>query len=61
MSKNKIIAIVVWAFTLFVPLANWMFMEELGNGVMYLVWFLLAVTLTFVGAYFFSKKDKANA
>lgn len=59
MSKNKIIGIIVWAITLFVPMANWMFLEDLGSGVMYLVWFLGTIIGTFVGGYFFSKKELA--
>ena len=54
MGKNKIIGIVIWLITLVGPLKSWMF-NDFGTGFYYLLMFLLALTGTFVGSYFFSK------
>jgi uncharacterized membrane protein YeaQ/YmgE (transglycosylase-associated protein family) len=61
MNKNKLIGIVVWAITLFGPMAQWMFTEDLGSGMGYLAYFVATIAGTFVGGYFFSKKENVAA
>lgn len=55
MNKNKIVGIVVWFLTLVLPLKYWMF-NDFGTGITSLFMFIGAVTGTFLGGYFFSKK-----
>ena len=59
MDKNKLIALVIWAVTLFIPF-NLGFMNDPQPSFTTLIMFLLTLTGIGFGAWFFSKKSNKN-
>lgn len=59
MSKNKLIAFVIWALTIIIPF-NMGFMIDPGPDMTTLFTFLFTITGMGLGAYFFSKKDASK-
>lgn len=59
MSKNKLIAIVIFALTIFIPF-NMGFMIDPGPDSTTLFTFIFTIVGMGLGGYFFSKKDSAN-
>lgn len=56
MSKNKMIALVIWFFTLAVPFQIG-FLSNLEPNFSTLMMFVLTLTGTGLGSYFFSKQE----
>lgn len=59
MSKNKLIAIVIWFVTILIPF-NLGFMTEPGPDLTTLFTFLFTLLGMGLGGYFFSKKDASK-
>ncbi len=59
MSKNKLIAIVVFAVTIFIPF-NMGFMSDPGPNLKTLFTFIFTLVGMGVGGYYFSKKDSTD-